>query len=198
MPWCAPPPARHLHERRQLLQQAHAASGHLQPTQTHPGLDGRRRTPATTRSRSGTLAGQVRSGVGLAGWLPRGDGAARGEVKLISGGKESAISTTVPRSQPLDHHVTIYLYKAAPAGSGRDADRPTYSRQPAGSSAVSCPKCSRISRPRARIDFDLGTSAMAAHDRRGCLQSRPDRRIGAFSSVRRETAGSSRICTRRA
>jgi len=113
------------------------------------------------------------------------------KVKLISGGKE--IGNLYHRAQEpntLDHHVTIYLYKTAPAGewsvtlAGADVIHGNYhswiERE------VSCPKCqSHFKTEDADPTSTTGTIcngrrtiAVGAHD-----PHHSDHRIGAFSSV---------------
>ena len=130
----------------------------------------------TVHSPDGSIAAQARLGE---------------KVKLLSGGKE--IGNLYHRAQEpntLDHHVTVYLYKTAPAGewtvtlNGTDVIQGNYhawiERE------VSCPKCqSHFREEDADPTSTTGTicngrrtiavGAYDAHD--------PERRIGAFSSV---------------
>lgn len=113
------------------------------------------------------------------------------KVKLISGGKE--IGNLYHRAQEpntLDHHVTLYLYKTAPAGewtvtlTGTDVIHGNYhcwiERE------VSCPKCQ--SHFRAEDADPTSTTGTICNGRRtiavGAYDAHdPGRRIGAFSSV---------------
>ena len=137
------------------------------------------------------MAGQDGSARALAGWVDRRPGALGEKVKLLAGGKE--VGNVYHRAQEpntLDHHITIFLYKNAPAGewdvslAGTDVIHGDYhawiERE------VSCPRCQ--SHFRAKDADPRSTTGTICNGRRTLAVVRNDAHdtehlIAPFSSV---------------